>query len=188
MPSLCVSDSVRVFSVALGLSLLLVVATPAPGFTQTRDDAPLLVVGDGKLLSANDAASATPEPASAPAPALADPDAMARQLPAGAITQATPPTAPAAPAAQSAPAAPTPAAAKAPASPAAWPRDTVPIFLRACAGFHTELAAPCRCIITRLMEEMGHDEFLSRSQRGLIEQDPRYDRIRHECVAQYRTR
>lgn len=79
------------------------------------------------------------------------------------------------------------AAPTAPASPASptdklWPIDTIPIFMKSCMGFHIELAAPCKCVITNLMVEMPHDEFLRLSADGSIEKDQRLTNIRYRCL------
>lgn len=95
--------------------------------------------------------------------------------------------------------APVPAGAAAPASPETpkppkspadklWPVDTVPIFMRACVGLHIELIPPCKCTITKLMQQMPHDEFLELTARGTIEQDARLSTIRYECVGTPRTK
>jgi hypothetical protein len=79
----------------------------------------------------------------------------------------------------------TPAVPKAPANPIdkLWPKDTVPIFVRACAQFHVELVPPCTCIITELMLTMPHDEFMRLSAEQKIESDSRYTSIRERCLA-----
>lgn len=63
-----------------------------------------------------------------------------------------------------------------------WPNNTVEIFLPACINFHPQLVVPCTCVITKLMVEMPHDEFLKKSEDGTIEQDSRLTRIRTECA------
>jgi len=100
-------------------------------------------------------------------------------------TPASPAAAPAAPAANAAPTTIAPASPAAPASPInkLWPRDTVQIFLPACAGFHVELVPACTCVISNLMLKMPHDEFLAKSENNTIEQDPRLIQIRQECVS-----
>jgi hypothetical protein len=79
----------------------------------------------------------------------------------------------------------TPIAPPAPESPASalWPRDTVPIFVKSCVGFHVELIPACTCVITELMATMAHDEFLELSANNKIESNPRLKRARLDCVA-----
>lgn len=99
------------------------------------------------------------------------------------------PESPESPARATAPASP-PGADK-PASPAApefptgklWPRDTVPIFVKSCIGFHLELIPACTCVITELMATMPHDEFLKLSADGSIENDGRVVHARQNCIA-----
>ena len=93
------------------------------------------------------------------------------------------PTAPTGIAAEKAPIAP--ASPPSPESPVSklWPRDTVPIFVKSCVGFHVELIPACSCVITELMASMPHDEFLKLSESGAIEADPRLKRARYDCVA-----
>lgn len=101
------------------------------------------------------------------------------------------------PAAPAAPAAPTaPSSAMVPAAPAAasipkppanpldklWPIDTVPLFMQSCVGIQPKLLGPCRCVITKLMVTMPHDEFLQLSAAGTIEQDARLIKARQDCV------
>ena len=69
-----------------------------------------------------------------------------------------------------------------------WPADTVPVFVLACAQFHKELIAPCKCTITKLMTAMPHDEFLALSAENVIEQDQRYLNSRRACIGTPRTR
>ncbi len=57
------------------------------------------------------------------------------------------------------------------------------IFMPACVGYHpVQLAKPCACVITKLVAAMPHDEFLAKSESGLIESDPRLLTIRQECA------
>ncbi|MFM9889938.1 MAG: hypothetical protein ACKVOE_04730 [Rickettsiales bacterium] len=137
------------------------------------------------------------------APAAATPAPLAPSFPDWAVTKvgdnpgaANPggiPYAPNVPI-SAAPAAPQNAAAaavpQAPAAPVSklWPRDTIPLFLPSCTGFHPEMVQPCTCIITRLMTAMGHDEFLFKSEAGTIESDPRLIAIRNECAQAPRQR
>jgi hypothetical protein len=77
------------------------------------------------------------------------------------------------------PAVPTPTS---PPADKLWPSDTVQIFLPPCTGFRPQFVPACTCIITRLMAEMPHDEFLQKSNDNSLEQDPRLIKIRTECV------
>lgn len=63
-----------------------------------------------------------------------------------------------------------------------WPSNTVQIFLPSCTGLRPQFVPACSCIITRLMAEMPHDEFLLKSNDNTLEQDPRLISIRTECV------
>jgi len=95
------------------------------------------------------------------------------------------PVAPAAAAAAATPASPAnPASPTPPASPISklWPRDTVEVFLPSCTGLRPQYVIPCTCVITQLMLQMPHDEFLAKSADGTIEQDPRLIRIRTDCA------
>ena len=182
---------------------LLLITLPATVMAEAYTDAPLVVVGQGKMQAAAPAAAAAPATAATTATtktAAATP-ATAKvytpDFPDWAITQVgqnsagnnnTPPDA--APQAPQAPAAPTPTAAPTPASPDTppspasklWPRDTVPIFVRSCIGYHVELVPACSCIITNLMGAMPHDEFMKLSENGTIEQDVRLQNIRQQCL------
>lgn len=64
-----------------------------------------------------------------------------------------------------------------------WPRDSVPIFMTRCTKFHTEAVKPCSCIITRVMTEMTHDEFMKISESGNVEKDARLLAIRTDCLS-----
>jgi hypothetical protein len=92
------------------------------------------------------------------------------------------PTTPAAANAAATPA--TPTAPPSPESPASklWPRDTVPIFMQSCVGFHPELVSACSCVITHLMPALPHDEFLRETADDTIEKDPRVIDARMSCV------
>ena len=72
------------------------------------------------------------------------------------------------------------------ASPAAvsklWPRDTAEIFIRACAGFHAEYIAPCNCIISGIMDQMTHPEFMDLHARNAFDQDPRIQKVTYTCA------
>ncbi|MFZ4542058.1 MAG: hypothetical protein ACOYNL_09715 [Rickettsiales bacterium] len=97
------------------------------------------------------------------------------------------PVAPTNPAAAPTPA--NPAAPTSPVSPASaasklWPRDTVAIFLPPCTSGRPLLLGACSCVITKLMVEMPHDEFLAKSEDGTIEQDVRLQRIRLNCATE----
>lgn len=100
----------------------------------------------------------------------------------------TPPAAPVAPASPGAEAIPpSPQAPAAPAAPAnaitkLWPADTVPIFMQSCVGYQPKLVVPCNCVITNLMLEMPHDEFLRLTAQNTIEDDIRLKNIRVKCA------
>ncbi len=160
----------------------LLLTLPLVAFAQSTGSAPMVMVSQGKVL-------ATAKPVT---PQVYTPD-----FPDWAITQVGQATGgnntdqpDAAPQAPQAPTAPQPDTAAAPATPATppspvsklWPRDTVPIFVRSCVGFHIELLPACTCVINKLMGEMPHDEFLELSQRGTIEQDTRLQTIRQQCA------
>jgi hypothetical protein len=177
--------------------LLIAMLLPLPALAWEYNDAPLIVVQNK---SPQPAAQAAVAPAAAVGPMAGD-VTKAPGFPEWAVTNAAqntsgntnpvPATAPQAPVSPtptypgSAPAAPAPAVPPAPASPAAklWPRDTVPIFMKSCVGFHVELVAACSCTITNLIGAMPHDEFLALSANGGIEQDARLLKIRQQCVA-----
>jgi len=99
-------------------------------------------------------------------------------------TPPSPPTPQAANAAGSPQTPANPAAPSAPKSPVSklWPRDTVEIFIPPCTGLRPQFLVPCTCVITKLMVEMPHDEFLAKSENKSIEQDPRLIRIRRDCA------
>ncbi len=158
---------------------------------QEYSTAPLIVTPGGDEAAA---------PASQPAPETPRtpfvPGALPPSFPESAITRigqnttgqyddtpATPPS-PVSPATPNAPAPQTPNSPTPPPSPISklWPRDTVPIFLQSCTNYHPELIAPCTCVITKLMAQMPHDEFLQLDANGTIEQDPRVITIRQQCV------
>jgi len=63
-----------------------------------------------------------------------------------------------------------------------WPADTVPLFVASCAKMHRQLDPACKCIITSLMKEMKHSDFVELSKSRSIEGDERYQRIRRTCV------
>ncbi len=164
---------------------------PLIASAQAYSNAPMVVVGEG-------AAAAKPAAPAANAPVT--PESLLATFPKQAITQIgeatggervdTPknpasPAAPANPAAATSPSnpnAPTPPAA--PVNPVSklWPRDTVPIFMTACVGFYPQKIAPCSCVITRLIVEMPHDEFLAKSEANTMEKDERFLRIRQDCA------
>ena len=168
------------------------VILPLVALAQTHSDAPLLAVGNGAVV-----APITGGEAAAIAVGTVAPHALPPNFPEAAVTSlardaagqqqvlapANPPT-PTNPAAPANPA--TPAAVASPPAPVSklWPRDTAPIFIQSCAGFHPELIQPCNCIITQLMAQMPHDEFIRLSEAGTIEQDPRYTAIRYRCATQ----
>ena len=186
------------------LASLLMTALPLAALAQAYSDAPLVVVGQGRQqvaqaapMAAATAATATTTPAKTAAATAAQPKVYTPDFPDWAITQVgqntagnTNPAPDAAPEAPQAPAAPVPSDAPAPASPTpppspvskVWPRDTVPIFVKSCIGFHVELVPACTCVITNLMGAMPHDEFMRLSESGTIEQDVRLQTIRQQCL------
>ena len=91
----------------------------------------------------------------------------------------TPPPPAASPASPANPNSPTP-----PANPISklWPRDTIELFMPSCTGLRVQYVPPCTCVITQLMVQMPHDEFLAKSEAGIIEQDPRLIKIRTDCA------
>lgn len=168
---------------------LMMIALPVIAFAQGYSTAPIIV----------NTSNTTAEPIS---PNLA-PKPLPPNFPEIAITRigenttgqhVDAPATPATPSAGTAP--PTPNAPQNPASPTPppspvsklWPRDTVPIFVQSCAGFHVELVPACTCVITELMVQMPHDEFLKLSENNTIENDGRLLGIRQKCVATPRKR
>lgn len=164
---------------------------------QTYSNAPIVIMGEGAQPAPSATAAANTAPAAGvPAPA----NGLPVNFPQNAITQVgentmgqhvdTPanppsPTPPPNPASPPAPA--TPGAPAAPASPPnpvnkLWPKDTVEAFMPSCTNLHIEYVKPCLCVITTLMMQMPHDEFLAKSEAGTIEQDPRLTKIRTDCV------
>jgi|GEM_PF-6369630 len=184
------------------LIITVLALAPLAAFAADYSDAPLIVVNS----QAAQVAPAEAVPTTGPVKATSQPSQP------GAATTYTPdfpewavtkvgensagntnpvPDSPASPAdapqAPQAVAAAAPAAPTSPASPASpinklWPIDTIPIFMKSCMGFHVELAAPCKCVITNLMVEIPHDEFLKLTAAGSIEQDTRLASIRYRCV------
>jgi hypothetical protein len=172
----------------LSISML---STPLVAAAQSYSNAPMVVVGES---------APQPKAADASANAPVTPDSLLATFPKQAITNVGEATGgervdtPANPASPKPPANPaasnTPANPNAPASPASpvnpvsklWPRDTVPIFMTACVGFHSQKIRPCSCVITRLMVAMPHDEFLVKSENDTLEKDERLLRIRQDCA------
>ena len=173
------------------LPFIIALLLPFVALAQSHSNAPMMVVGEGAVAKTQ-AAPATTQ--------ARDPAAVFPNFPEVAITRvgenttgqqvAVPPTpaSPASPAAVGAGASPTapanPTAPPAPKSPVSklWPRDTVEIFIPPCTGLRPQFLIPCTCVITKLMVEMPHDEFLAKSEAGTIEQDPRLIRIRRDCA------
>ena len=77
---------------------------------------------------------------------------------------------------------PEPASPASPKSPALWPKDTVPVFMTSCTKFHVELVEPCSCIITKVVTQFTHDEFLKIDAANELSSDPKMQKIRQECV------
>jgi hypothetical protein len=173
---------------------VLVLALPLVAVAQNYSTAPIIVDPNAPPVTPSNA-DAAPDHVAVTKPIAAVngwapnfPDAAVTRIGANSTGQTddTPP-APATPTAPAAPDAPTPASPAAPAAPASpisklWPRDTVPVFLQSCTGFHPELVVPCTCVITTLMGQMGHDEFMQLSADGTIEQDPRVKSARAQCI------
>ena len=172
------------------LTLLILTALPLAAAAQTGPNVPVIIVDQGNQLGV------APDPALAgkpvPGRGFANfPEIAVTRVgenttgqhvdePASAATSTQPNAAPNAPA-PATPASPTP-----PASPVAklWPRDTIALFMPSCMGFHPqEFAAPCMCVITKMMAAMPHDEFLRESDTGTIESDQRLIRIRTDCAS-----
>lgn len=63
-----------------------------------------------------------------------------------------------------------------------WPRDTVEIFVTACAKTQTQLIAPCKCVIEHLAYAIAQNEFLALTQSGEIETDKRYLKAQATCL------
>lgn len=176
--------------VALALMPLIAVA-------QGYSSSPIVILGEGAQPAPSAAVAANASPAAgAPAPT----NGLPINFPEAAITQVgenttgqhvdTPanppsptappnPSTPATPPNPGAPASPTP-----PAKPVSklWPRNTIEVFMPSCTNLHIEFVKPCTCVITQLMMQMPHDEFLAKSEAGTIEQDPRLLKIRTDCV------
>lgn len=159
------------------LSLLLLMTLPLTALAQTHSSAPLIAVGNGNVVAPSAPTSTT---TTTPAPA-ADPN-FAAGFPESAVTKLGAPDSASSPAPASLAAPPHPDAPPAPVS-KLWPRDTVPIFMQSCVHFHPELIPACNCIITNVMKQMQHDEFLRLSQAGTIEDEQRIISIRERCVA-----
>ena len=167
------------------LLLLSILLLPLAALAQNYSNAPLFAVTNGETVAppqygpaddqATDMAQAAPAaaaPAAAPPSEPVDTDKMLANFPAAAISNAgkTPPT-------------PIQAAATiATPNNKLWPRDTTTIFTRHCAHFHQEFVEPCNCIITNLMQQMTHAEFMQLSQAGKIDDDARVQSIRQSCA------
>ena len=175
------------------LTLTFTLMVPLMAHGQLHSSAPMLVVGEGAPVKPAASAASVPAPAAGPVAAFPNfPEAAITRVGektntehVDAPTSPPSPAAPASAAGTSAPANPaTPSAPIAPKSPISklWPRDTIQIFLPPCTGLRPQFVVPCTCVITKLMLEMPHDEFLAKSETGTIEQDPRLIRIRHDCA------
>lgn len=165
------------------LPYILTLLLPLTAFAQTHSNAPMMVVGEG---------AATPPPRAAiavfpnfPEIAITRVGEKTNTEHVDAPTNPVSPPAPAAAAGSTAPSNPAnPTAPVAPVSPVSklWPRDTIEIFIPPCTGLRPQFFVPCTCVITKLMVQMPHDEFLAKSEAGTIEQDPRLMRIRQDCA------
>lgn len=166
---------------------------PFAALAQSHSNAPMVVVGEGSPVPSQAAPAAAPAQARAPAAPFPNfPEIAITRVgenttgqhvdtPQSPATPASPPAV----AAGATPVTPTnPASPPAPKSPVSklWPRDTIEIFLPPCTGLRPQFVVPCTCVITKLMVEMPHDEFLAKSEAGTIEQDPRLQRIRRDCA------
>lgn len=181
------------------LLLSLLLSTPAVAQT----NAPMVIIGGDQPAAAVEqaapAASAAPAAAPRQSSALTTQQRLMGNFPEWAVSQAgsavggagedverIPDAAPAAPSAPAGAVAANPKGAALPDNPTLklWPMDTVPIFLQSCVGYRPQLLMPCNCVIRRLMPAMGHDEFLKLTARGTLEQDPRLQSIRAECLTE----
>lgn len=174
------------------------VLLPLIAVAQTYSDAPIVIMGEGApkptaATNATVAANAAPAagtaasglPVNFPEMAITQigENTMGQHVdtPAAPPAPASPPPAPnaASPVPPANPASPTP-----PANPVnkLWPKDTVETFMPSCTNLHVEYVKPCLCVITSLMMQMPHDEFLAKSEAGTIEQDPRLSKIRMDCI------
>lgn len=63
-----------------------------------------------------------------------------------------------------------------------WPRDTIRIFVTACAKTQTQLIAPCKCVIEHLAYAIPQNEFVSLTESGEIETDKRYLKAQSDCL------
>lgn len=173
------------------LAFIIVFLLPLTALAQTHSNAPMLVIGEGAVKTPPVAAATPAQPAIAAFPNFPE-IAITRvgEKTAGQAVAVPPtPASPAPPsAAASGTAAPTnpsnPTAPATPVSPVSklWPRDTIQIFIPPCTGLRPQFVVPCTCVITKLMLEMPHDEFLAKSANNSIEQDPRLMRIRRDCA------
>lgn len=137
------------------ITLFLVMLLPVIAVAQSYPKSPMVVIG-GEEAATPVATDNSPKPA----------DALAN-FPQQAITQVGDEKI-----AQAAPTAPS----------KLWPRNTLQIFMPRCTALKEPFIEPCRCVITKLMNAMPHDEFLKKSEEGSIEQDPRLIQIRNECA------
>lgn len=186
------------------LLMLTLTVIPLLVSAQHYDDSPMVLVGGRDTLVAKPAvAKENPTP---PTTATAQPAVSAKtppvppNFPEWAISKAgqnaagnsnpvpETPASPTPPADGDAPASPAalghPETPPAPESPAGklWPKDTVPIFVKSCIGFHVQLIPACTCVITQLMATIPHDEFLKLSETDKIDSDPRYTKARQDCA------
>lgn len=149
---------------------------PMVAMAQSYSQAPMLVVGDSQ-----------PTPASTAAPADASPSDKAGALasfPENAVTKIGDVASPSKETTGAVkPVADVPANAEAEAEESKlWPKNTLEIFMPRCTGLKLPFVGPCRCVMTKLMSAMPHNEFLKKSKDGTIEQDSRLISIRKECA------
>lgn len=63
-----------------------------------------------------------------------------------------------------------------------WPRDTISVFVTACAKTQAQLIAPCKCVIEHLAYAIPQNEFVTLTESGEIETDKRYLKAQSDCL------
>lgn len=63
-----------------------------------------------------------------------------------------------------------------------WPRDTISVFVTACAKTQAQLIAPCKCVIEHLAYAIPQNEFVTLTESGEIETDRRYLKAQSDCL------
>ena len=157
------------------ITLAMIGLLPMSVMAQSYSQAPMLVVGDSQAASST--AAATDAPVSDKAGALAS-------FPENAVTKIGDVASPSKETTGAVkPVADVPANAEAEAEESKlWPKNTLEIFMPRCTGLKLPFVGPCRCVMTKLMSAMPHNEFLKKSKDGTIEQDSRLISIRRECA------